>query len=344
MIEPRTNHSRLIGFFIVTIFIATLLISIPRVSTPLAIAFIFSMILRPCIPLFNKFGITRNLSIFLLFLGIGLFLIYPIIKFAPAIQEEIEKFQFYIPKIEQLAQNQYNMLQKGLNSKLGIDLPSAHIGDFIPHYSNDALKSFILSVPNFLVLFLEQLLLVPLFLFFMLRDGSSIKHKLLKLVPNAIFERTYYLISQFSKKLGDYIFAKFVEAVIIGTIITLGLLFMEVRFAFTLGITAAITNIIPYLGPILGIVPGIIIAAIDYGTGSSFWAVLILYTLANIFDLAFVFPILVSKIVNLHPVSVVVSVIVGSQYFGVMGMVVSIPLAASLKLVLNEFYPNLGPP
>jgi putative permease len=57
--------------------------------------------------------------------------------------------------------------------------------------------------------------------------------------------------------------------------------------------------------------------------------------------LALVFPLLVSKIVNLHPIVVVVSVILGSQFAGVIGMIISIPMAAFLKLLFNEFYREL---
>ncbi|MBT6326833.1 MAG: AI-2E family transporter, partial [Bdellovibrionales bacterium] len=60
--------------------------------------------------------------------------------------------------------------------------------------------------------------------------------------------------------------------------------------------------------------------------------------IANIIDLALVFPILVSKIVDLHPVLVVISVIVGSQYLGMVGMIISIPAAVALKLIVTEFY------
>ena len=310
---------------------------------PLMIAFILSMVLYPIIPVFNKFGIGVDLSIILIFLGLTLFLIYPIIKFSPVIQEEIRKFQYYAPKIERLVKNQYRLIRSNVKNKLGIDLPQKLIDDSILYF-NGALKAFIFSVPNVLATFLEWLLLIPLFLFFLLRDGASIKRNFLKLVPNVIFERAYYLVSQFSKQIGGYIFAKFIEAAIIGIIITVGLLFMEVRFAFILGILAAITNIIPYLGPILGIIPGIIVGFIDYGMSPSLGAVMILYMAANIIDLAFVFPILVSKIVNLHPVIVVVSIIVGSQYLGIMGMIVSIPLAASLKLVMGEIYRDLDYP
>ena len=63
-----------------------------------------------------------------------------------------------------------------------------------------------------------------------------------------------------------------------------------------------------------------------------------IYIVVNVIDIAIIFPILVSKIVDLHPVVVVMSVILGSQYFGLVGMIVSIPIAAAIKLIGVELY------
>ena len=164
---------------------------------------------------------------------------------------------------------------------------------------------------------------------------------MLKIVPNSFVEKTYYLYHQFNTKFGDYIFAKFIEAAIVGIVITTGLLLIGFPFAFLLGLIAAITNILPYIGPILGFLPALVVGLADQNPNTTLGAMVLLYLIANIIDLALVFPLLVSKIVNLHPMIVVVSVIIGSQFAGVVGMIVSIPLAAFLKLLFQEFYAEL---
>ena len=85
------------------------------------------------------------------------------------------------------------------------------------------------------------------------------------MVPNPIFERVYFLSSQFNKKIGDYIFAKVVEATILGVIIGTGLAIMELRFSLLLGVIAGVTNIIPYVGTVVGIIPGVIVALVEFG-------------------------------------------------------------------------------
>jgi putative permease len=174
--------------------------------------------------------------------------------------------------------------------------------------------------------------------FFLLRDSRELRRNFLKITPNTFFERFYFLYYQFLKKLGDYIFAKFIEASIVLIIITSGLLILNIKFAFLLGLIAGITNIIPYVGPFIGAIPAVVFGIAEYGWGASFGGIVILYLVANTIDLSLVFPLLVSKIVDLHPVLVVLSVILGSQFMGIIGMVISIPMAAALKLISIEIH------
>ncbi len=85
-------------------------------------------------------------------------------------------------------------------------------------------------------------------------------------------------------------------------------------------------------------IPGILFVLTEYGTGSTLATAIVIYSVANAIDIAIVFPVLVSKIVDLHPVVVIISVILGSQFFGVLGMVISIPIAAAIKLLVIEIY------
>src|SRR5690606_26699274 len=116
---------------------------------------------------------------------------------------------------------------------------------------------------NMLTALFEWAIMVPLFVFFILKDGRAFKNLFLRITPNPIVEKVYYLINQFNRKFGDYILAKFIEASIVGIIITGGLLILGYPFAFLLGILAAITNILPYVGPFLGYIPALLIGLVD---------------------------------------------------------------------------------
>lgn len=336
----RIEFARTFFFALLVILALAVLASLPRLAVPLTISYVIYLVISPVVPALRKMGMSKLWAYFTLIIGLIFFTSYPIVKVVPVIIKESQNVQYYIPKVEDYVRTEYSKIQLKVKDKTGYDLSDKMASDAID-YSRKTITSFLLSLPTFLASLLEWLFIVPLFVFFFLKDGKRFKRIFLRLAPNSLFERIYYLSSQFNKQIGDYIFAKFIEANIVGIIITTGLLFMDVKFPILLGVVAALTNVIPYLGPVLGTAPALVLVVVQGGVDTTFWAVLILYAVANIIDLAIVFPILVSKIVNLHPIIVVVSVIVGSQYLGVVGMIVSIPLAAAAKLIFSEIYSSL---
>lgn len=328
---------RLLFFVIVIILAMYSLLALPRLSLPLFASYIGYLVLEPFVPRLTMLGLKKNIAVLVIMIGILILSIFPMIKLAPVISTEVENIQYYIPKIEGYVSSQFELLQNFLAKKFGFEIQDKYLPQVF-QYVRTGVTSLLLKLPQFLASLIEWLFLVPLLTFFMLADSDKLKRIFLKLVPNSIFERFYYIYHQLNKQIGDYIFAKFVEASIVGFIITLGLVLLKVRFSLLLGFVAAITNIIPYVGPLLGLVPALLLGMTEYGISAQFGAMMILYLVANVIDIAIVFPLLVSKIVDLHPVLVVVSVILGSQYLGVLGMIICIPIAAAFKLILIEIY------
>ena len=283
----------------------------------------------------HKFRLPRTFSSLLILAGIGVAFILPVVKLAPLAQEEVTKIYSSLPQFESDLKTRFLSVSAKVENKTKFKV-DPKVFDTAVEKVKSQVSALFLGLPKLLASLLEWVFLVPLVLFFLLRDGRSFRYKWLSITPNSFFEKAYFLIYHFDKKLGDYIFAKFIEASIVGLIITVGLLVLDVRFALVLGLIAAVTNVIPYLGPLLGVIPPVLMALGGVFDESTAWSILVLYSIANILDLAFVFPILVSKVVNLHPLVVVTSVIIGSHFFGMAGMVISVPCAAIIKLVGEE--------
>lgn len=330
-------------FLILIVFVTCYCVfSQPRLSFPLAFAYLSYLVVKPALDYLTKLRLKKSMGLLIIFLVIIGSVTIPVLKVMPIIKEEGDHLEEYIPQLETFVRVKYALIQTYAKDTLKIKLDNKFVDKSLVSLQEE-LKKILVNLPNILGTVLEWLFLVPLFLLFILTDGENFKKKFLKLVPNSIFERTYYLVYQFNKQLGDYVFAKFMEAAIVGTIVIIGLFFIDARFIFLLGIVAALTNIIPYLGPIIGVIPALAVVYMDFGIGSNFWATVILYLVANLIDIVFVFPLLVSKIVAIHPIVVVVSVVLGSQYFGVVGMIICVPVAAIIKLVISEVYRELYP-
>lgn len=336
----KKNNIKKIYFSLLLVGIGFFLLFFPRVTLPLGIAYILSLILKPFVTLFETSSWQKKIVIFsvtLLFLS---FITYFFIYALDIITNETSNFELYLPKLEIYFREKYIELQNFLLTKFKYKLDFDGV-ELIINYGRLYLKEIIISFPKIFSTIFEYSFIIPIFLFFILKDGRSFRKLFLKIVPNPWVEKFYYLTYQFNSKFGDYILSKFVEATIVGVIITFGLLIINYPFALLLGLLAAVTNIFPYIGPVLGFIPALVIGLVDNNPETTLQGMVLLYIIANAIDLAIVFPLLVSKIVNLHPVMVIISVIIGSQIGGVIGMLISIPLAAFLKLLFLEVYREL---
>lgn len=340
IISNRKYISKIqIGFFaLIIILFCSLVLVLPRISIPLSLAYILSLALSPIVTSLMRLRLSKTKAILLIFITLAVLIGLPLAKVIPVLSSETQEIQGSIPKIEQYLMSQFDTFREFVRVKTGHDIDDSYVFQLL----NDLQKwagAVVVKVPSILANFMEWVFLIPFFTFFIIRDSDSFKQTMLSFTPNSIFERFYYVMHVFNRQLGNYFFAKFVEAIIVGGIITVGLLLLDIKYSVILGVVAGITNIVPYVGPFLGLIPAVVLGMIEYGmTSSIMGAIVSLYAIANAIDIFFVFPFLVSKIVNLHPMIVAVSVIVGSHYLGITGMVISIPVVAAIKLIITEIY------
>lgn len=340
LIDNRKQAAKLqlIFFAAIVIVFCTFVLALPRISIPLSLAYILSLALSPIINLLTGSGLSRNQAILIVFLILTILVGMPLVKIIPMVSDEAQNLNYTFPRIEQFAISQFEYFREIIRHKTGYVINDRYVYQLIEDVKNWS-ALFVIKLPNYLANLMEWIFLVPFFTFFILKDANDFKKTLLNFTPNSVFERFYYVTYAFNRQLGNYFFAKFVEAFIVGGIITIGLILMNVQYAFLLGFIAGLTNIVPYVGPFLGAIPALLYGVVEYGLNSqTLGAIGLLYLIANIVDIFFVFPFLVSKIVNLHPVIVAVSVIVGSHYLGITGMVISIPVVAAIKLIITEIY------
>ena len=117
-----------------------------------------------------------------------------------------------------------------------------------------------------------------------------------------------------------------------------GLSLTDIRYAPILGIVAGITNLVPYVGPIVGMIPGILIAFVDLGLGGQFWWVVVVYIVIAqvILDNFILIPILISRVANLHPLWVILAIIMGGRLYGVLGMIIGVPIFSIIRILFIE--------
>jgi putative permease len=196
-------------------------------------------------------------------------------------------------------------------------------------------------LPGALKTFFTVMLLGPFLAFFMVKDGRAVTNTVLDLVPNQLFEPALSLLHQINFQIGQFVRARMLESLIVGMVTAIGLLIIQFPYAVLLGVIAGLTNFIPYLGPIMGAVPAFLIALVNAHSGLDVLLVAMVYVIAQLIDAGFLIPLMVAKIVDLHPVTVIIVIIAGAQLMGILGMIICIPVAATLKVTINTVYRHL---
>jgi putative permease len=298
----------LIFFLFCLMLLILMAVTNPRVSIPFLVSYTFVLILAPFRPYFKRKKFRGKMYLAFILIALSAGLIYPLTKIILTLQNESKNLMNIIPDIEIHIRNYYEIFRQKILESTGLSLGQNFLNDFL-EWSKKQSTLILSHLPNLLAHMFEWLLLVPLFVYFLFIEGDKYRKSFFKLVPNRYFERSYFVYSTFQKQLGGYIWSKFLEASLMGFMICIGLMIINIPFALLLAFVAAVTNVIPYIGPILGFIPAFIVALVHYGPHLEVVILIFIFLLANLIDMVIIFPVLVSKVVDLHPMIVIVSVI-----------------------------------
>lgn len=172
--------------------------------------------------------------------------------------------------------------------------------------------------------------------FYLVQDIDKAKQNLTLLFPQIYKENVVHILSIIDEKVGAYIRGTLLKCVFVGLLTWLGLSILGMPFALMLGILAGIFNIVLYIGPVVATVPALLISIMP-GT-PSILLVILLYILVQILD-AFVFtPVFLGKATDISPLTVIIMVLIGAQLMGLLGIILAIPITATLKVLLVHYY------
>jgi len=179
------------------------------------------------------------------------------------------------------------------------------------------------------------LAMVPLILFYILKDRGKIIEGMLNTLSPQPREHTRNVLSLLNGVFSAYIRGQLLLGVMVGTMVFFGLWFLGVPFAPVLGLVAGITELIPVIGPWLGAIPGLLVVLAT--APEKFVWVALLYLGVQLLENSLLVPRIQSESLNLHPVMVLAALIVGSEVAGLWGMILGPPLAAASREVLLYF-------
>ncbi len=335
----------LAGVFL--IFIITLLIlygmytikeTVFTILFPFIAAFIIAYLLNPLVEFFSSKKIPRTLGILIIYAAFFLSLFLLSVNMLPSLVKELqkmmEKIPWYTAEIQtylEKVHSDYDRFNIPESIRSVIDGNIQEVQDMMINYV-ELITDQIINFFSHIFLFI----LVPLLVFYILKDLDGIKEYFMSLVPVRYKKRVSTIAGDIDETMGAYIRSQLLISLFVGSMVYIGLLILDVEFALILAVVNGITNIIPYFGPIIGAIPAILVALIE----SPFLSlkVVIMIVIIQQVESHILAPTILGKNLQLHPVSVILALVVGGTLFGFLGLIFAVPIVAVIRVVLKHIH------
>ncbi len=186
------------------------------------------------------------------------------------------------------------------------------------------------------ITFFVYLILLPLMVFFFLKDKDMILHWLADFLPDERrLLRTVW--AELDIKIASYVRGKFIEVLIVWAASYIAFALMGLDFAMLLSLAVGLSVIIPYVGATVVTIPVALIAFFQWGFTSQFGWLMAIYAFIQFLDGNLLVPLLFSEVVNLHPVAIIVAVVFFGSLWGVWGVFFAIPLATLIQAIIKAW-------
>jgi len=323
-------------FMLVALLAAWILPHSGMVVTPLILASLLSIVLNPLVVMLEGRGLNRTTAVTLIMGIIILLMVWLTIFLAPLISHE---FKIVTRMLNNETPATLILKMRDLLNRHLPLLKNPGIVDPIMAQAEKSLVSMlnrsIHLIPGIVTLVIS-LVLILFMTFFLLKDGRRLKKSFIEKLPNRYFETTISLVHKIESQLGSFIRGQLLVSLCIGVLATCALAILGVPYFLVIGMVAGMANMIPYFGPIVGAIPAVILNIIDKGSLSSALVVILAFLLIRLIDDTLVSPNILGRSLKIHPLLVIMAIFIGGEMFGVMGLLLCIPVTGIIKVTIQE--------
>ena len=349
----------IIGLLILAAISVWVLLKISIIFPPLVVALLMIYLLNPMVTRLEQRGVSRPLGTFLAYVVVGATVAVLIIAVTPFVSRQIDQFSDDWPRFKlELADSVVNF-GEGINDRFGVELDTSRVTCLLdaddtqdedaPSHercdavtqrfrenitaSADRITEVGSSVLHVLVIFI----LGPLLALYLLIDLPQLQRDVLNLVPKDHQQEVADLGSKIGRTVGGFFRGQFLVALIVGIMSAIGFLIVGLPFALVIGAIAGFTNLIPLVGPFIGGGLGLLIGSITGGPTLGLKAALVALIVQQI-DNHVISPNVMKRTVQLHPVTVMLSILAGGALAGFWGVLLGVPAVAVAKLLASHLW------
>jgi len=315
-----------------------------RVVTPFFIAFAAAYLLDPLVDKLETWKLSRTtavvvlLSSFFLITFAACLILIPLFRvqvhtLAENLPDYLAAFKGWLqPFLEQVAgidkEKIQEVMQEGAQ-KLG-ELPVQLLGT-----ATSWVWSSISSVVN-VILVMVNIVIIPVAMFYLLRDFDDIVARVGRLVPPRFAGKITEVAKEIDSVLSQFVRGQLMVATFMAVLYSLGLYFCDTPMSLFIGMIAGYANLVPYLGLVLGFIPAIVLTFLQFQTWQSLIGVVVVFGVVQALEGMVITPRVVGDKVGLHPVVIMLAVLVGAELFGLLGVFLAVPVAAVLNVLARR--------
>lgn len=316
-----------------------LILLLGEILAPLMIAAVFSYLLEGVVRPMDRWGTPRSLSaslVLALFLLLMLALMFVV---APLLFQQVTQLFIELPRMLGRAQQELLRIPEAYPS---LNLSKEQINEIVKPLAGEivtlgqAVLSF--SVANVLNVFAFAIyfVLVPMMVFFVLKDKKQITEWLSRFAPTSstLSKRVWEDVDH---KIANYVRGKFIEIVIVWAVTYAVFAAMGINYSLLLSLLVGLSVIIPFVGAFSVTLPVAVIAYFQWGISADFYWLLFAYVVIQVLDGNVLVPILFSEVVSLHPLAIIVAVVFFGGLWGMWGIFFAIPLATLVHALLKAW-------
>lgn len=330
------EEETLVLLLLITV-VATMLVWLGSVLAPVIAALVAAFVMQGLIAQMVKARVPQGVATtlaFLLFIGLffGVLLVL-----MPLVWQQLTALVQEAPEL--LAQLKAALLV--LPERYEI-ITTQQVNDLIRYASNELQRlgqqivSFSIAQLFNIVTVLIYLIIIPLLVFFFLKDKNAILSWMAGFLParRPVMNRVW---EEMNDQVANYVRGKFIEIVIVGVATYVAFAWLGINYAALLALLVGLSVVIPYIGAAAVTVPVAMVAFLQWGWSGDFLTLMAVYLIIQGLDGNVLVPLLFSEAVNMHPVAIILAVLMFGGIWGLWGVFFAIPLATLIKAIINAW-------
>ncbi len=316
------------------------------VLTPFVVAALLGWLGDPLVDRLEARGVKRNTAVIAVFTSMCLLLLVVLLILVPIVARQIVTLVQSWPQYQSWFTGWFaGWLAPWLQARTGFDLLAWLDTDNLlqmlrEHWQRAGgvavnLLGFVSRSGMTMLLWITNLVLIPVLAFFFLRDWDRFVERIASLVPRDHLPTVSRLARESDEVLGGFLRGQFLVMAALGVMYGVGLWIAGVKVGVLIGVIGGLLSFVPYLGPASVVVMGSIATLVQGNGWQGLLGVGIVFTVAQLIESYLLTPKLVGERIGLHPMAVIFAVMAGGVLFGFLGMLIALPAAAVINVMLR---------